>query len=266
MNGSRFRRVSLGLGAVLLAGAAAVAQPAPPARFVPTTRNSPDEFGTQDYGVTVVWAGSFSPQRNFNDYPPYFIGPDTFGRAFLSPSSLLCLQPGELADAYATANIPSGAIIDFIGLETNTPVFATWGVDLVLVDRHNAQTVIGSVNSTVHGWDSDYNAAPLGFELTRNVHNALVVHVQEAGNDQACAFLGWVEIWWRRQVSPLPVASSFDDVPLGSQYSQFIEALKAAGITGGCQASPPLYCPDRPITRAEMAVYLSLALGLHWPD
>jgi len=78
--------------------------------------------------------------------------------------------------------------------------------------------------------------------------------------------LGAVKITWKRQVSPLPASSSFDDVPLGSQYSQFIEALRAAGITGGCQADPPLYCPDRPITRAEMAVYLSLALGLHWSD
>jgi hypothetical protein len=80
----------------------------------------------------------------------------------------------------------------------------------------------------------------------------------------ANAGLGGVRVFWHRQVSPLPAASSFDDVVLGSQYSQFIEALKSAGITGGCQAN--LYCLDRPITRAEMAVFLSLGLGLHWVD
>ena len=48
-------------------------------------------------------------------------------------------------------------------------------------------------------------------------------------------------------------------------YSRSVEAMKAAGITRGCQQSP-LYCPDRPITRAEMAVYLSIALGLHWAE
>jgi hypothetical protein len=81
---------------------------------------------------------------------------------------------------------------------------------------------------------------------------------------QANGGFGGARVIWRRKPSPLPAASSFDDVPLGSAYSQFIEALKASGITAGCQASPPLYCPDRPITRAEMAVYLSLALGLNW--
>jgi hypothetical protein len=28
------------------------------------------------------------------------------------------------------------------------------------------------------------------------------------------------------------------------------------GITAGCQASPPLYCPDSSITQAEMAVFM----------
>jgi hypothetical protein len=88
------------------------------------------------------------------------------------------------------------------------------------------------------------------------------VNVSVAGVDG----LGGVRVFWHRQVSPLPAASSFDDVPLGTTYSQFIEALKASGVTAGCQADPPLYCPDRPITRAEMAVYLSLALGLHWVE
>jgi hypothetical protein len=78
--------------------------------------------------------------------------------------------------------------------------------------------------------------------------------------------VGGVRIFWRRQVSDPPPVSSFDDVPLGSTFSKFIEALKAAGITAGCQSDPPLFCPDRPITRAEMATYLSIALGLHWPN
>jgi len=78
--------------------------------------------------------------------------------------------------------------------------------------------------------------------------------------------LGGVQVTWRRQVSPQPASPTFGDVPLDSLYSPFIEALKASDITGGCQQSPPLYCPDRPITRAEMAVFLAKALGLHWAD
>jgi hypothetical protein len=37
------------------------------------------------------------------------------------------------------------------------------------------------------------------------------------------------------------------------------------GWTSG-QASPPLYCPDAPLTRGKMAVFLAKALGLDWPN
>ena len=36
----------------------------------------------------------------------------------------------------------------------------------------------------------------------------------------------------------------------------WIEELYARGITGGCNASPLLYCPDDPVTRAQMAVFI----------
>jgi hypothetical protein len=38
--------------------------------------------------------------------------------------------------------------------------------------------------------------------------------------------------------------------------------VKASGITAGCSAT--LYCPDAPLTRGQMAVFLSKALGLHF--
>jgi hypothetical protein len=38
----------------------------------------------------------------------------------------------------------------------------------------------------------------------------------------------------------------------------------SVGITGGCQLSPPLYCLDQAVTRGQMAVFLSTALGLHF--
>lgn len=63
-------------------------------------------------------------------------------------------------------------------------------------------------------------------------------------------------------VSPAPATATFNDVPTTHPFFKFIEALKASGITGGCSAAPPLYCPDSPVTRGQMAVFLSIALGL----
>lgn len=40
-----------------------------------------------------------------------------------------------------------------------------------------------------------------------------------------------------------------------------IDALAAAGITTGCRTRPLRYCPDQPVTRAEMATFLHRALS-----
>jgi cysteine-rich repeat protein len=59
----------------------------------------------------------------------------------------------------------------------------------------------------------------------------------------------------------------FQDVPCPATpefpYSNFIEDLSTRGITAGCQVGPPaLYCPDNPVTRQEMAVFLTLTFDL----
>ena len=65
-----------------------------------------------------------------------------------------------------------------------------------------------------------------------------------------------------RPVSPAPATATFNDVPTNHPFFQFIEALSASGITGGCNSAPPLYCPDSFVTRGQMAVFLAKALGL----
>jgi hypothetical protein len=46
----------------------------------------------------------------------------------------------------------------------------------------------------------------------------------------------------------------FGDVTCPSQYADWIEQLSNEGITDGC--APALYCPDNPVTRAQMSVFL----------
>jgi hypothetical protein len=67
------------------------------------------------------------------------------------------------------------------------------------------------------------------------------------------------------QVSPAPFVAAFTDVPTSDFAFQFIEAFNAAGITVGCNVSPPQFCPDRNVTRREMAVFFAKALGLQFP-
>ncbi len=55
---------------------------------------------------------------------------------------------------------------------------------------------------------------------------------------------------------PPPATGIFADVPPDYFAIDWVEDLYNRGITGGCIAVPLQYCPDRPVTRAEMAVFL----------
>ena len=72
--------------------------------------------------------------------------------------------------------------------------------------------------------------------------------------DQMAAFLS------RALDLKLPTTSTFSDVRDGSTFDRQIGAIANAGITKGC--NPPTnsrYCPDRPVSRAEMASFLTRA-------
>jgi hypothetical protein len=49
---------------------------------------------------------------------------------------------------------------------------------------------------------------------------------------------------------------TFADVPVDHPLWAYIEAFYNAGITSGCGVSPLIYCPDSPVNRAAMAVFL----------
>ena len=56
--------------------------------------------------------------------------------------------------------------------------------------------------------------------------------------------------------------AGFADVDPASVHSANIEALHAAQITAGCSQQPLRYCPDDPVTRAQMAAFLYRARHL----
>ena len=54
---------------------------------------------------------------------------------------------------------------------------------------------------------------------------------------------------------PPATGAVFDDVPLGTFLGNWIEELAAEGITAGC--APGKFCPDKVVTRGEMAAFVS---------
>ena len=66
--------------------------------------------------------------------------------------------------------------------------------------------------------------------------------------------------------SDITVWEGFADVNPSSAHAANIEALYALGITRGCSSPPLRFCPDREVTRAEMATFLVRALELEAPS
>jgi hypothetical protein len=241
-----------GVGLLWMFGVGVVAaQTRPTAKeLLPTTTHSPDEFGTQSYTVTRIPAVSFLPADGGQEY-------HTSG----SLGRFGALNVNQ--HFYATLNVPQGAVIDYIGLN-NLNDLTPLVMGVTLYDRYdNGVTVEDAAigNSPHDTWQTDINASPIGFEFRYPNPLILDVEIYASANLQ---FFGEAEVWWRRSVSPAPGIASFNDVPTGHPYFQFVEALAASGITAGCGSGN--YCPDNPVTRGQMAVFLSKALGLNWPN
>ncbi|HYX20123.1 MAG TPA: S-layer homology domain-containing protein [Thermoanaerobaculia bacterium] len=99
------------------------------------------------------------------------------------------------------------------------------------------------------------------------VDNADNVYMLRAGGNYAAypaltSVLG-MRVGYVLQVSPGPELADFADVPPTNPQFAFIEALFHAGVTAGCGGGN--YCPNNPLTRGQMAVFLAKALGLQWP-
>ena len=75
-----------------------------------------------------------------------------------------------------------------------------------------------------------------------------------------------VAVWLVRVVDgqdPEPVsASRFVDVDASQWWAGYVERLAELGITVGCVSEPAQYCPDDPVTRAQMATFLKRAFLL----
>ena len=211
------------------------------------SRVRPKEFGVQDDTITVIPATAFVGVVDIN--------PD------LSVSCLGCVIQLEY---WAPFELPSGAVIDSIGVNNATDTNAIMGVALWQRMGNAVKTMQAGFSFPAHGWDTDYSG-PLDIQVPYNFGNEWVLQVEQAANPSGTPeYFAWVEIHWHRTVGPAPTFPTFNDVPTSDFAFQYIEQLARSGITGGCGAGN--YCPDAPLTRRQMAIFLAKALGLHWPN
>jgi hypothetical protein len=162
---------------------------------------------------------------------------------------------------WANVNLPNGAFIEGIDAffsdnsasATGRMLFTRFFGTNSFEDIGNATTPAGTPGFTT-----------VSFDVNRTVDNTntYVVYL-DLPIDAALTCKG-VRIRYHLQVSPAPATATFNDVDTTHPFFRFVEALASSGITGGCGGGA--FCPDEPVTRGQMAVFLSTALGLHWPN
>ena len=202
--------------------------------------------------VTSVFAGSFTAEDS-----SFALKTSPAGYRYLSGS----------ANLIGSVNIPAGAVIDYIGL--NSCDVPGTSFQLKLYDSQTGSTfaLVGSLFSTASGsCKIDRNASAINYPYASNLgHNLEIYVLQEPGAPtDGSAGVQSVEVWWRRHVSPAPASPTFADVPASDFGFQYIEALAASSVTGGFGGGN--YCPDAYVTRRQMAIFIAKALGLHWPN
>jgi len=227
-------RLSAGI-AVIAVGAAALFGQESPRTFGPAT------------SILTVPAASFSP---------FFSGTQW------TNSSGYMWATGGYATFQAGVQLPAGALIlsmDVEGCDESTSGYLA--VQLGSCASENCTQVAQAYTDGPDAPGCGVYSTPAIPEVVDNAHRAYIL-LAFLGQDSKIRF-GAVRIHYRLQMSPAPATATFADVPTNYPYFRAVEALAASGISSGCGGGN--FCPNQYITRGEIAKFLALALGLHWP-
>jgi hypothetical protein len=256
------RRIPIGIFGLLLLSATVRAQtPAPLPGGIPPGAASAAPASPETYGTTSKTYLSLTPW----DFQP--IDSTTTYAYDIGSIGLTIYRTGGSSWVHAPLHLPNGAMITeatFIFCDTAASSgFGSW----VLVQPRTTNfspipLVLSSAVETPGCVErTEVLSTPVVIDNDANSYN-IEINLTQADNtiQFQSARLGYV-----LQVSPAPAVATFpNDVPTTHPYFRFIEALARSGVTAGC--APGSFCPDNPISRGEMAVFLSAALGLHFPN
>jgi hypothetical protein len=236
----------LGLALTLSAGTAgpSIAQePTRPSRAAAPAPAAPANFGIEDDQVTVLESSDFSCSGT------YCIG----GINVLPNGALLTQVALYVEDSSEEEDFEGIFFLRFLPSATGGSPALQLIADL---------STSGSPGPTVV---YEFLNRPIVYQqdVDRDGQSDVVSYALQFTSNPPDIRFHMVRLRWRRQVSPAPAGASFGDVPTHHAFFQFVEALADSGITVGCGSGN--YCPDAPLTRGQMAVFLAKALGLHWP-
>jgi Tol biopolymer transport system component len=186
---------------------------------------------------------------------------------FTSDGDLVVGQNADLNDEIflfvTTTGILSQITNDIVGGSDNTAMDATGAI--IAFESDGGGPIVGnqeifSANCVVF---ADVPANNFAFEF--------VSAISDAGITAGCTATtfcpdnsitrGQMAVFIETSLGnpPATCTGQFTDVPTTHPFCGFIEGLAAGGITAGCTATA--FCPDDPVSRGQMAVFIEAALG-----
>jgi hypothetical protein len=246
--------------AIVAASGAASGQTLPqPDRIAQQKAGPPATYGTSQESFYTIGEWEFAPIRSVQTYWDTGAG----------GVNLLRYSTNPAGGFIAPVHVPDGAMLTTVTYNVcdSSTTDQHWSIGLVSAANLNGQ--VSNVGPTVISLSNVANPcvaymqdiSGLQFVVDSQSSRLAIMAVTPAA-DITNAIAG-VTVGYRLQVSPAPGTATFGDVPTGHPFFQYVEALAKSGITGGCGSGN--YCPDSPLTRGQMAVFLSKALGLQWP-
>ena len=234
----------------------------PPSKPMP---QRPETYGTSQVSYVRIDASEMDPIATNTTYS----GMNNFQLRFQTNVTGYGLM--------APVHLPGGAQITYVELDfyDDSPVgevkaalgvcnFTGSSCSYYIGDGQGCVDTVATVcsgNALTGGYSSKSADVSINGLFVDNYLNRYILVVGNSTNDGSTA-ISQVIIGYVLQVSPAPGGASFNDVPTSHPFFQYIQALYASGITGGCGDGN--YCPDAPVTRGQMAVFLSKALGLQF--
>lgn len=217
----------------------------------------PVNFGTTQETVVTIGAWEFDPLNSNQTYN------------IADALNFLRYSTGGGAGFIAGVELPDGAVLTSVTFQLcdSSAVNEHWTAAVTSCTSVDTVCAIlgsplGSISNGVTPCVA-YTQDVSGFNyVVNNQTQRLALVVIPNANNQTNALSGAI-VRYKLQVSPAPAVATFGDVPTSHPFFQFIEALAKSGITGGCGSGS--YCPDDPVTRGQMAVFLAKALGLQFP-
>jgi hypothetical protein len=218
------------------------------------TDSRPNAWGTTRVSQSTTLASEFLPQDPAVGWGFQESGAGGLSRYQTTSSSVKWWAP---------VRVPDGAAIVGLNLEVCDDTASGQIAFGLRRTRFEDGVDVAPIGGTGVSIVPGCGFASVAYDVPVNVDNENYdywVWVQWEGEFSSSLRFQAMKTAYRLQVSADPNYATFNDIPIGHPLHQFVEALAYWSITAGCGSGN--FCPDAPLTRGQMAVFLSKALGL----